>query len=360
MTTEQTPTPPTATSRTEATSTRQPTTTSAARPTTASAATPVTSADQPTSASAADPIAEGRPAHTALRAHQLEFDGRLAFVQEWGPADGVPILAIHTAGQSGVQYRDAARNLADVGYRVIVPDMPGHGHSEQAPDGPVTDLGDYAEHCIRVLTALDVQDPVVIGCSIGGKISLDIAIRMGDRIRAVVAMAANADRGQINVATMKRELNDISTPSRSDRTYWGTRAVVGSTVPEPRREIIARMHRREDPDVSHSDLIGWGTHDIFDRLREITAPAHLVAGSGDLWIDPESVRRAAAQIPGARYTLLEGIGHYPMEEMHDFAPVLHGWITEALAAPASPGQDAAAPGQGSAAAGQDDGTQEDH
>ena len=83
----------------------------------------------PTVAVVHDPIAAERPAHTPLRAHQLELDGRLAFVQDWGPADGVPILAIHTAGQSGVQYRDAARGLAKLGYRVLVPDMPGHGHS---------------------------------------------------------------------------------------------------------------------------------------------------------------------------------------------------------------------------------------
>ncbi|HLS33884.1 MAG TPA: alpha/beta hydrolase, partial [Brevibacterium sp.] len=301
-----------------------PTTSQAAHDRTATV--PAAATAHATTASAADPIAADRPARTTLRAHQLELDGRLAFVQDWGPVDGLPVLAIHTAGQSGVQYRDAARELTAHGYRVIVPDMPGHGHSEQAPGGPVTDLGDYARFCIRVLDVLEVDRPVVIGCSIGGKISLDIGIRMGERARAVIAMAANADRGQISIGAMRRELNDISTPSRSDRTYWGTRAVVGSAVPEARRELIARMHRREDPDISHSDLIGWGTHDIFDRLPEITAPAHLVAGSGDLWIDPESVRRAAAQIPGAQYTLLEGIGHYPMEEMADFAPVLDGWI----------------------------------
>src|SRR5699024_2520706 len=83
------------------------------------------------------------------------------------------------------QYRDAARELTAHGYRVIVPDMPGHGHSEQGPGGPVTDLGDYARFCIRVLDALEVDRPVVVGCSIGVKISLDIGIRMGERARAV-------------------------------------------------------------------------------------------------------------------------------------------------------------------------------
>lgn len=266
----------------------------------------------------------------SLRAHYLEIDGALAFVEDWGDPHAQPVLAIHTAGQSGVQYRRAAGELAALGYRVIVPDMPGHGHSEPAPGGPVTDLGDYAAFNIRVLEHLGAERPVIMGCSIGGKITLDIAIRMGSDISAAISMAANADRGFVNVRAMQRELNDISTPARSDRTYWGTRAVVGSLVAEDRRELIARMHCREDPQISNSDLIGWGRHDIFDDLHRITAPTHLVAGSGDLWIDPDSVKRAAEEIPGARFTLLEGIGHYPMEEMMDFAPVVHGWITDAL------------------------------
>lgn len=270
------------------------------------------------------------PASQQLRAHYLRINGALAFVEDWGSPDAAPLLAVHTAGQGGVQYRRVAGELAELGYRVIVPDMPGHGHSEPNPGGPVTDLGDYAEFNIEVLERLGIEDAIVIGCSIGGKISLDIGVRLGDRAKAIISMAANADRGHVNVKAMRRELNDISTPSRTDRTYWGTRAVVGDKVDEETRELIARMHCREDPQISSSDLIGWGTHDISDQLHRITAPTRLVAGSADLWIDPASVRAAAATIPGAKYTLVEGIGHYPMEEMTDFAQQIHRWLSEDL------------------------------
>lgn len=262
-----------------------------------------------------------------LKASYLRIDGAMAFVEQWG--SGLPVFCVHTAGQSGVQYRETAAELAARGYRVIVPDLPGHGRSEPYITGAVTDLSCYAQWCIEVMTALEVRQPVVIGCSIGGKIGLDIAIRMGDDIHSVIAMAANADRGQANVAGLRRELEDISAPSRSDRTYYGTRAVVGSAVTAERRELIARMHCREDPQISTSDLIAWGNHDILDKLQDIAAPAHLVAGSDDLWIDAASVERAAAKIPGARYTYLDGIGHYPMEEMPDFAERAHIWIKEA-------------------------------
>lgn len=272
---------------------------------------------------------------TNLTASYLTLDGSLAFVEIWG-STGQPVFCIHTAGQSGVQYREAAAGLARLGYRVIVPDLPGHGRSEPHRGGPVTDLGDYAAWCVQLIEALELERPVIVGCSIGGKISLDIAARMGRRIHSVIAMAANAEAGHANVAGLRRELEDISAPSRSDRTYYGTQAVVGSAVSSERRDLIARMHCREDPQVSISDLLAWGGHNIFERLRTITAPARLVAGSDDLWINPESIQRATMEIPGAHYTYLDGIGHYPMEEMTDFAEHVDRWVREAYQPATSP------------------------
>ena len=88
------------------------------------------------------------------------------------------------------------------------------------------------------------------------------------------------------------------------------------------------MHRREDPEISTSDLIGWATHDVRATLDGVACPTHLVVGDDDLWLDPADVRRAAELIPDSRFTLLEGIGHYPMEEVEGFADVLHGWLGE--------------------------------
>lgn len=263
---------------------------------------------------------------TTLRAHQLVIGDRLAFVEDWGDIDATPLLALHTAGQSGVQYAHVAADLAALGYRVIVPDFPGHGRSEPSAHGPVTDLGEYAQFALTVLDQLGIDRFVVVGCSIGGKITIDLAVRAGSRIRAAVAMAAGAEAGHVSVRGLTRELNDISTPSRSDRTYWGTRAVVGSAVSEERRSVIARMHCREDPIVSNSDLIGWGRHDVSAGLPDIACPTILVAGEDDLWIDAEAVRRDAASIPRGSFTFLPRIGHYPMEEMSDFASQVDAWV----------------------------------
>lgn len=256
-------------------------------------------------------------------------DGTLAFVEEHGDPAAPPVLCLHTAGQSGVQWRHVTPGLVAAGYRVVVPDLPGHGRSEPAADGPVDDLGAYAAWLLALADALELDRFAVAGCSIGGKIALDLAVRASDRLTAVVAMAADAwTGGRPSPRGLRRELVDVAAPSRTDRTELGTLAVLGRSVDPDRARLIATMHRREDPAVSTSDLLGWASHDLREQLGVITCPLHLVVGADDLWLDVERARWAASRIPGARCTVLDGVGHYPMEEIPGFAAVLDGWLRD--------------------------------
>jgi pimeloyl-ACP methyl ester carboxylesterase len=260
-------------------------------------------------------------------AHYLDVWGSTAFVESYG--EGQPILCIHSAGQSGAQWRGVVGGLARRGYTAVVVDLPGHGRSELLRGGPVTELGTYAQWCIEIIDQLGLDRPYVVGCSIGGKITLDIATRIPDRLSGAVAMAADAHNQGQNEAGLIRALQDTVSPSRSDRTYYGTLAACGVGVPEQRRQIIADMHRREDPLVSNSDLIGWARHDLRDRLARITCQCHVVVGADDFWMDPESARATADAIDSCRFTILEGIGHYPMEEVDGFADLLDSWLRTA-------------------------------
>jgi pimeloyl-ACP methyl ester carboxylesterase len=261
-----------------------------------------------------------------IRASYTEVGGTLSYVEQCG--SGPSVLCVHTAGQSGVQWRYTIEPLAALGYHVVVPDLPGHGRSEPAPDGPVEDLAHYTDWCEELIEHLGLDRPYAVGCSIGGKIVLDLATRLGDRLSGAVVLAADAGMGKVGLSGLYRELEDVAAPSRSDRTHLGTLAVVGSTLPAKRAELIATMHRREDPVVSTSDLIGWGTHDVRAELEAVECPVHLVAGEDDLWLDAAKVRRTAERLPGARFTLLPGIGHYPMEELDSFAATLDWWLRE--------------------------------
>ncbi|MGI5440197.1 alpha/beta fold hydrolase [Streptomyces shenzhenensis] len=267
-----------------------------------------------------------------IHAQYLQVDGVLSFVLTEGDPSAPAVVCLHTAGQNGVQWRHVQSELAARGWYVVVPDLPGHGKSEPHPDGPVRDLGDYAAWCEHLIDTLELETPYIVGCSIGGRIAIDLAVRRSHRLSGVVAMAAHGgsdtvDAG-LDVQSLERELIDAAAPSRSDRTYLGTHAVLGPSVPQAQRETIALMHRREDPEVSNSDLIGWVSHDVFAGLSSIRCPVHVVIGEADLWLTPDAGRRTAAEISRARFTLLPGIGHYPMEELQDGAGQVDAWLRD--------------------------------
>ena len=256
----------------------------------------------------------------------LNVRGADVFVQVSGT--GIPVFCVHTAGQSGVQYREVVQELPAFGYQVIVLDMPGHGRSSPWPEGPISDLHTYAEICWEVIQQLELIKPFIVGCSIGGKISLDIAVHHGEKLSGVVAMEADAFNGNLSVAGLMRSMADAASPSQGERTYYGTFASLGVSVPSERAEEIALMHRREDSIITTSDLIGWTTHDLRENISSVVCPVLLVVGEDDFWVEKEKVQLAASTIPGANFLLLEGIGHYPMEEVEGFPKVLSGWLSQ--------------------------------
>jgi pimeloyl-ACP methyl ester carboxylesterase len=262
---------------------------------------------------------------TNRRAEYLELDGRLAFVEVEG--DGRPLLCVHTAGQSGVQYRNVSRGLAELGYQVIIVDLPGHGRSEPAANGPINDLSWYGDWCIRLLARMSVRDPYLLGCSIGGKIVLDMATKVSRDLAGVVAMAAYGQRGGKGRSARPWGLEDSGSPSNRDRSYYGHAALCGRSVPPDVVEMIALMHCREDWHITVSDQTGWSRQDIWDQLGDITCPTYLVVGEDDFGVPYDRVKATAARIPLARTAIVDGIGHYPMEEMPDFVERFDGWVT---------------------------------
>lgn len=79
--------------------------------------------------------------------------------------------------------------------------------------------------------------------------------------------------------------------------------------------------------ITH-DLLGWAVHDIGEHSGSIAWPVHLMVGEDDLWLDPWQVSETVTAIPSVRFTVLPGIGYYPMMEIDGSTDVLHGWLAD--------------------------------
>ena len=132
-----------------------------------------------------EPIS-GRYLHLEL----LDKPHRL-YVEEAG--QGIPLLCLHTAGSDARQFRGLMNDeRITANFRVIAFDMPWHGKSSppagwQEAEYQLTS-GNYIRMILEVADALELDSPVAMGCSIGGRIVLHLAHEHPERFRALIGL----------------------------------------------------------------------------------------------------------------------------------------------------------------------------
>jgi len=135
--------------------------------------------DAASGSSAREPVQV--PILTALPGETRGYaDGPAGLVHYREMGAGRPLLLAHQAPWSSIQYHKAMPLLAERGFRVIVPDMPGHGMSDPPQGDPSIDL--YARSAAAVLDALGIDRAVAAGQHGGSLIVGRLAASQSDRI----------------------------------------------------------------------------------------------------------------------------------------------------------------------------------
>jgi pimeloyl-ACP methyl ester carboxylesterase len=254
----------------------------------------------------------GRYARLSIhgRPHRLYFE-------EAG--SGIPLLCLHTAGSDGRQWR-AILNDPEITarFRVIAFDMPWHGKSSP-PEGfqdeeyrLTTDL--YVELVVTVARALELDRPVVMGCSIGGRVVLELAGRHPDLFRAAIGLQSSA------FVQRYFPLDHLHKPTVHGGEMCAAYCygLVGPGAPAAHRWETLWHYMQGGPGVFKGDLHFYSVDgDVSDRLAEIDTarcPVFMLTGEYDYSCTPDASRQTAALIPGAELTVMPGLGHFPMSE----------------------------------------------
>jgi pimeloyl-ACP methyl ester carboxylesterase len=233
---------------------------------------------------------------------------------------GIPLVCLHTAGADGRQFRHLMNDEAITkDWRVIAFDMPWHGKSLppagwQDEEYTLTTRG-YVELIMTFIRTLRLERPVALGCSIGGKIVLELARLHAKSFRALIGL----------------ESADYQAPWYDDTGWLHRPDVHGGEVcgalmsgliapqsPEETRWDTLWMYMMSGPGVFKGDLFFYRADgDFRDRVAAIdtsACPLYLLTGEYDFSCTPEDTLRTAAKIKDARVTVMKEIGHFPMSE----------------------------------------------
>jgi pimeloyl-ACP methyl ester carboxylesterase len=246
-----------------------------------------------------------------------DVHGTRTYYESAGEGEDV-VVCIHTAGMDSTEWRYNLEPLADQGLRAIALDLPGHGKSSLLPEGPATDLGTYVEFIRDFIGIVGVSNPVLAGCSIGGCITLQFAVRYGSELRAAVAAAASDYNPTIPSAALELGASDAGIPGWSDRAAGYAAASTGDACPEYRRAEIEWKHRLGDSKVAIGDLTGWNAHDVRGLLEQAGCPVTVVLGSEDFYVPLDRVEALRTALGDDNVVVIPDVGHYVMVEWLDY------------------------------------------
>jgi pimeloyl-ACP methyl ester carboxylesterase len=256
---------------------------------------------------------------------RLDFNGRPHRIYFEEAGQGIPLVCLHTAGADGRQYR-ALLNDAEITrrFRVIAFDLPWHGKSsppagfERDDYQLTTDL--YVDTVMAVCRALGLERPVVIGCSIGGRAVLHLALRHGDYFRAAIGLqsATHADPG---ADTRLRDLRLLHRPDvHGQEAAAGTVAcLIAPSSPQADKWETLWHYMQGGPGVFLGDLHYYFTdgdlrNGLLDGLDTKRCPLHLLTGEYDLSATPALTAELAKMVNATSFQVMEGMGHFPMSE----------------------------------------------
>ncbi|MBB6123617.1 alpha/beta fold hydrolase [Sphingobium subterraneum] len=246
------------------------------------------------------------PPSRARTGRYVDVDGLDIFYEEAGR--GPAILCIHAASQDSLMYRHVLADLSDH-FRVIAVDAPGHGKSVMPESGPLPDLTAHAVFNERLIERLGLERPVIIGCSMGGNLVLELAARRPGRYAAVISCeGADYTPGLDDFVLDMLMVNGHQMLECYSQSLTGKR-----TPPDRAREVIWQLCR-STPAVMRTDLGGYAGFDKRAAMAAIADPTLLIRGSDDWLVTQEQVEATAGRIAGSEVALLDGTGHYPMIE----------------------------------------------
>jgi pimeloyl-ACP methyl ester carboxylesterase len=266
----------------------------------------------------------------------IEVDGRLVHVVDTG-GDKPPLLFLHGLGGVWQNWLLNIAHFKDT-HRCVTFDLPGFGQSEM-PEGELS-IHAFAKTADAVCRELGVENPVVIGNSMGGFVGAELALSFPTRVAKLVLVSAAG----LSTEYIKRE--PVLAVARAWAALTTRAGATANTVirrPRLRRvalQLVVRYPERLSVPLTTELVLGAGSpgfneafrellsYSFRDKLDRITVPVLIVWGRNDMLV-PVDDAAAFEHLIGenAHAVVFDDTGHLAMlERPRRFNELLAGFI----------------------------------
>ena len=241
------------------------------------------------------------------RIHNLDVN-----YEQYGNKKGFDVVLLHGWGQNIEMMRPLGNPLSK-NYYITIVDLPGHGLSE-IPNEVLT-LYDYVEIVKELLDSLNIKNPILVGHSFGGKISL------------IYASKYNVDKLILFGSPYKKEITKLSFKVKVLKTLKKV-PILNKLENFAKKHIGSTDYRNASP-IMRKILVEHVNLDITDIVKQIKAPTLLVWGTEDSEVPLERAYELEKLIENAGVVEYPGCTHYAyLENLNQTVRVLKNFIGE--------------------------------
>jgi len=231
---------------------------------------------------------------------------------------GLPLVLLHTACADSRQYHELLSDIELASHwHMFAFDLPFHGRSIP-PDGwwrsqYILTAEVYANWCVSFIKNVVGKRPILLGCSMGALIAVYLAAQYSTEVRAVIGFEAPD-------SSPARRSRFFCHPQVNQAAHNPSYAygLMSPLSPELYRKRAWWYYSQSGYGVYGGDLHfyidEWDGAKVASEIDTSKCPVYLFSGEYDYSAPPRSTSRLADRISGAKFSLLEGLGHFPMIE----------------------------------------------
>jgi len=256
---------------------------------------------------------------------RVEVDDTPINYVDVGSGDREPVVLVHGLGGQWQNWLENIPRLAQE-RRVLALDLPGFGLTPEPADGEVSISG-YGRCVDSFCDALDLAQVALVGNSMGGYVTAEVAIQFPERVSRLTLVSAagitSADVFQAPVLTFGRIATALATNTAARHRRLAARPLTRHIS----LALVARHPRLLKPDFTYEGFYkGAGKggfdaalrasldYDFRDRLPDVKVPTLIVWGEKDSILPVRDADEFERLIDDSRKVVMKDTGHIPMAE----------------------------------------------
>ena len=245
--------------------------------------------------------------------------------------NGYPIVMLHSFNHSKLMWGYHIPRFIEEGYRIIAPDLRGHGDNKL--NGRKMSVELFADDIIQLLDELKVGKAAFIGSSAGGYVLLEIWKRRPGIISSMVLAGSKAQADSKEIADRRRRQIDTLLKQDFSKYLDNVQSRLSKNTIE-RKPWVLDLVRCMSANMEKDAIVGAlealiNKPDHTDILHTINVPTLIICGEEDIFTPCEYSRYLRDNISNSEMIILKDAAHInPLDQPEKFCELVLNFLNK--------------------------------